>query len=76
MFDPIEDQGEAKGYSIIYMPQCQIFNALQEGQDKVILAEVSTATTIYSLRYYQQRLKNQNQVVTDYIVHLSTADQW
>ena len=32
MFDTIEDQGEAKDCSIGYMLQCQIFNALQEGQ--------------------------------------------
>ena len=79
MFNPIDNQGTAKGYSIRYMPWCQISNALQEGQGEVVLAEVST-TTIYSLRYYQQRLKNQNQnqkqIVTNYIVHLSTADQW
>ena len=40
MFDPIEDQGEAKDFSIGYMSRCQIFNALQEGQAEVSLAEV------------------------------------
>ena len=64
MFDPIEDQGEAKDYSSGYMPQCQIFNALQEGQAKVNSADVSTTTTtttttaIYLLRHFQQRLKD------------------
>ena len=75
MFDPIEDQGEARDCSIGYMPLCEIFNALQEGQAEVNSAEVST-TTIYLLRHYQQRLKNKNQNVTEYIVHMSTADQW
>ena len=46
MFGPLEDLGEAKDYSIGYMPQCKIFNALQEGHAKVNSAKVSSATTI------------------------------
>ena len=58
MFNNMEDQGEAKDYSIRYMSWCQIFNALQEDHAKVNIAEVSTTTTttIYPLRHSQQRL--------------------
>ena len=76
MFDPMEDQGEAKDVSIGYIPWCQFINALQEGHAEVNSAGVSTTTTIYPLSHYEQRLKNQNQNVNDYTVHLSTADQW
>ena len=61
MFDSI-DHEEAKDYSIGYMPQCQIFNALQEGHAKANSAEVSTTTTIYPLRHHQQRIKNQKKI--------------
>ena len=57
MFDPIEDQGEAKDYSKGYMSHCQMFSVLQQGHAEVNSAEVSITTTIYPLRHKDSRTK-------------------